>query len=69
MHTSSDKTFVFDNVEVKLTGRIAEKVIKLSTKELKDILIEVQPVDSTGPQWKKWVKKVDLYEISDIRVD
>lgn len=59
------KTYVFDNVEVKPTGRYATKTIKLTSKQVTDILIEIQPIDQTGIQWKKWVKINDLYLIND----
>lgn len=62
--TPSDKTYVFDNVEVKSTGRIATKIVELTTKKFVDTLLEIEPVDKTGPRWKKWVKKTDLYEVT-----
>lgn len=64
MQELSEKTFVFDNVEVKPTGRIATKTISLTTKQITNTLIEIEPVDKTGPRWKKWVNKTDLFEIT-----
>lgn len=57
------ETFVYDCVEVKCTGRIATKTVELSTKKYVDTLVEIQPIDSTGPTWKKWVKKAELYKV------
>ena len=57
------QTFVFDGTEVQLTGREAKREVKLSSKSYTDVLIEIQPVDTTGPSWKRWVKQTDLYTI------
>jgi hypothetical protein len=58
------KTYVFENVEVRLTGRIAKKP---STVNNKIILIqyEVTPADEEGITWKKWAKESDLFTISE----
>lgn len=64
--TFFENTYVFDNVEVKPTGRFATKTIKLATKQVTDILIEIQPVDNTSIQWKKWVKINELYLIDSV---
>ena len=59
-----NKSFVFENIEVVPTGRIAKKTIELSTRSLIEILVEIKPMDPTAPQWKKWVKRTDLYEVT-----
>jgi len=54
-----EKTFVYNNTEVILTGRVAQRQMsrKLST------LHEIRPADSQNGSWKKWVKLTDLHEI------
>jgi hypothetical protein len=63
MSTESSKTYIFENVEVAPTGRIATRKIILSSKTHVESLIEIKPIDSTGPTWKKWVRQDDLYEV------
>ena len=58
---SEDQTFVFRDVEVKETGRSANKKNGKPT----DVVIEVQPIDP-DITWKKWVKPQDLYIIKDL---
>ena len=60
---SSVETFVFGEVEVRPTGRTATKVIKLSSRTHTDVLIEIEPIDKTGPTWKKWVRETELYKV------
>lgn len=63
------ETYIYDNTEVKKTGRKAVKDTKRATKRSvrsppdQDILLEVTPVDSENGSWKRWVKQADLYEI------
>lgn len=53
-------TYVYENVEVKLTGRTATR--KTPSGKL-DALHEITPADSITGQWKRWVRMLDLYEI------
>ena len=62
------KNYVYNDTEVKLTGRVAEKSVpavgRKSTKEPRIInLYEITPTDPETGSWKKWVRMVDLYEI------
>jgi len=65
--------YVFEGLEVKKTGRIAQKEIPTKLKKRRggnaspriDILYEVTPVDNETGSWMKWVKDEDLYEIVD----
>ena len=56
------QTFLFEDVEVQLTGRTATR--KLRTGKV-DERMEISPVDSMQGVWKKWVRKTDLYEIGE----
>lgn len=60
---NNKQTYVFDNTEVTLTGRKAIRQIKLSSKTVEDILLEIEPLDKSGLGWKKWVKPNDLYMV------
>jgi hypothetical protein len=60
----SAETYVYESVEVLSTGRVAHKTVKLTSRQYVDTLIEIQPVDKTGPNWKKWVNQADLYLIN-----
>jgi hypothetical protein len=59
---TEDKSYVYENTEVIMTGRSA-------TKELRsgkiDTLYEITPKHSTSGQWKKWVNFSDLFEVSE----
>ena len=71
MSDSSTKTYVYDNTEVKLTGRTAEKKTEskgsarraASTKV--DELFEITPAGNGVASWKQWVRMTDLYEIGE----
>jgi|GEM_PF-1437272 len=56
----SEKTFVYENQEIVLTGRKAVK--RVNSREF--TLLEITPVDK-DVNWKKWVRREDLYEIFD----
>jgi len=55
-----EKTFVYENQEIVLTGRKAVK--RVNSREF--TLLEITPVDK-DVNWKKWVRREDLYEIFD----
>ncbi len=60
------KTYVLNDTEVKLTGRVAHKELPAvgRNKQPKITnLYEITPVDQETGSWKKWVRMVDLYEI------
>ena len=64
-----DKTYIYTDIEVKLTGRCATKQKTASrhsvTKQLDVVLYEIAPVDK-DMDWTKWVKISDMYIIGDI---
>ncbi len=53
-------TFLFEDVEVKKTGRTAKRTLRNNKV---DERFEITPVDSMQGAWKKWVLERDLYEI------
>jgi hypothetical protein len=59
---SEEKSYVYDNTEVRKTGRKAEKTL---TSGKKDIQFEVTPKNQVNGVWKKWVRDSDLYEVAD----
>jgi len=62
-------TFVFDGVEVKLTGRKAVKrITTVPGKPPREMsLVEITPVDDTF-DWKKWVPLDQMYEVIEGKV-
>lgn len=65
----ADTTYIYDNIEVKKTGRIAQKKQKQKTTRsnrtpiIEDVVFEITPSDPENGHWKKWVKDTDLYII------
>lgn len=57
-----NKTYVYDGVEVVLTGRKAKKPSNVA-KGTMLTLYEVEPLDKESIQWKKWVSTRDIYTI------
>jgi len=55
------KTYVYESIEVKLTGRSAIRTLK--NKKV-DTRVEITPASSEEGSWKKWVRQLELYEIS-----
>ena len=55
------QTYVYENVEVKKTGRMAQKTLKSGSI---DQLVEITPVDTIVGSWKKWVRDAELFEVS-----
>ena len=61
-------TYIYDNIEVVLTGRSASKKQKerrTSTNSTPKQLLEITPVDQTIDDWKKWVSLEDMYIIDE----
>lgn len=54
------QSYVYENVEVKLTGRTASK--KLKSGKI-DELVEITPIHSIEGSWLKWVREVELFEV------
>lgn len=71
MNDSSTKTYVYDNTEVKLTGRTAEKKTESKGRRGReasvkvDTMYEITPAGVGEASWKRWVRMTDLYEIND----
>lgn len=62
----TEKTFVLDGTEVRMTGRTAVKTMKSMTpgKEGRVFtLYEVTPVDTFAGEWKKWCRMEDVFEV------
>lgn len=57
------KAYVFDNTEVVLTGRSAERTVGRRDKTKTDVLVEITPRDDENGSWKKFVRDTELYEI------
>lgn len=61
MTTQQEQTYVFENVEVRKTGRKA-------TSELRsgkiDVLYEITPVDLSVGSWKKWVRDDAMFKVA-----
>jgi len=58
---ATNDTFLLDNIEVVLTGRVAHRVLRSGNHEERS---EVQPAESSDGTWKRWVKTSELYTIS-----
>jgi hypothetical protein len=68
MSESSNKTYVHDGLEVRLTGRKAKKEprengTRLRAGQKTSTIHEITPTDAETGSWKKWVKMTDLFEI------
>lgn len=55
-----NKSFVYENTEVVMTGRKATKALRSGKEE---ILYEIAPVSSMVGSWKKWVQMNQLFEV------
>lgn len=65
------KTYVFGEIEVVLTGKIAKREINTSSRRRKgidakvDTKHEITPANQVNGSWTKWVRMSDLYEIDE----
>lgn len=55
------KTYVFENTEVKLTGRVARNTLRSGKI---DEVCEITPVETIVGTWKKWVRLDQLFEVA-----
>ena len=55
-----DKTYVYDGIEVVLTGRKAQKQLR---SQKTDEVIEIKQADPESASFKKWVRMKELFEI------
>jgi hypothetical protein len=60
MILTPEQTYVFENVEVRRTGRIATNTLKSGKT---DKLVEITPVDNAVGNWKKWIREDMLFEV------
>jgi hypothetical protein len=60
------ETYLFNNVEVKLTGRYTTKTRIRSRQEVQVVVYEVEPVDEFNGTWKKWANEEELLEIQTL---
>jgi len=61
---SRNKTYLYNNVEVKLTGRYTTKKRTRQRQEIDVYVFEVEPVDTFDGAWKKWANDEDLLDIN-----
>lgn len=59
--SDQETTYVYENTEVKKTGRVAKKELKSGSV---DQLVEITPSDPIVGGWKKWVREAELFEVS-----
>jgi len=62
MKTQNDKSYILNDIEVKLTGRTADKNLRSGKIQT---VYEITPVHLEDGCWKKWVKIDDLYIVND----
>lgn len=60
----NEQTFVFENVEVRKTGRTATKPA-IGPGKGNLVLVEVTPVSEFDGTWKRWVIPTSLFNIVD----
>lgn len=63
--SSATATFVWNDTEVKLTGREAKREVKGRQGTRFVIRLEITPADNEDGSWKKWVLEKELLTISD----
>lgn len=62
------KTYVFKDIEVRLTGRTADKELRATRRNQNPAAItlyEITPTDPMNGSWKKWVRMAELFEIKE----
>jgi len=66
------KRYVYNGVEVVLTGQKAERKIEAKnprtraySKPRVDTIYEITPADSETGSWKKWIRLEELYLIEN----
>ena len=60
-----DKTYLVNNIEVKPTGRTAEKTLNGRGGPIVQTLHEVTPVDMEVGSWKQWVNLKTLFVVQE----
>ena len=60
------ETFVHGDIEVKRTGRVAQKMVGKVTGNTPPVeLVEITPVNEYDGTWKKWVNPGSLFRVVD----
>lgn len=57
----AEKLYVYNDMEVKMTGRIARK----KKRRGEDVLFEIRQADAEAASFKRWVRLNDLYEVNE----
>jgi len=60
MNEPTPLTFVFEDCEVRLTGRRATKQLKSGKV---DEVVEITPVSNITGTWKRWVRREELFAV------
>ena len=55
------ETYVHGEIEVKKTGRQAEKPVPGGKQKM--VVVEITPADDNEGTWKKWVNPQNLFSI------
>jgi hypothetical protein len=56
----SEQTYLYQDVEVRKTGRTAERTLRNNKV---DNRFEITPVQKIDGVWLKWVRDVEMYKI------
>jgi len=60
------KSYVYEHIEVKKTGRQATRT--LSSKK-DEVLVEITPVHDRDGTWHKWIPERVLFTVEDTKGD
>jgi hypothetical protein len=58
----SEQTYVHGEIEVKKTGREAEKLVPGGKQKM--VVVEITPINDYDGTWKKWVNPQTLFSIT-----
>lgn len=56
--------YIFNDIEVKKTGRVATRTTTKRTKEHRESKVEITPTNISEGSWKKWVEINELFTIT-----
>ncbi len=56
----NQETYVYQDCEVKLTGRVAQRVVGHKIQEL----VEITPASIDDGSWKRWVPLSSLFKVT-----
>lgn len=60
-HVAAQQTYVYEQVEVKKTGRTASQKLRSGKT---DTIYEITPVESMNGSWKKWVRDDQMFQVT-----